>query len=606
MGFLGFGRKRPAQVGGFGRKGLGAPPSDQPSKGRIFGARRTARDSTPFDAYFSEAERHARGSSYPASGCYKALEYLTPEERGDLLADLAERPGIYDGYQKGKSPQEMIAHYTLQSIWRTEIAVRDNHLGALLTLLIGNKSYRDRPYFEREVATLLKLIGSSITQGAYLSSGDCEALAAMATEIRSRHLSSKADIKKMIKRAEKLEKLAGVKVSATEFLMQRCEGADNPYGAADISRPNAQFWADLFAETTMALEEIRLATKGAASPKWARSEAAFNAEWPPCGDVLPSFDAWKAGDRPVKPLVEHNGKRNGWAEAAAYRDLPDAIPLAVAHSRFCWNSDQIPRLDVLADLENPDWTALVEHLITQRRATKATKTWRKEALALCKPLGLETVEARLHDWLTLFHTPALDRQVYSTLCNGERFAFAVDRLEAARPQWADRHAHDIPALGRAIAIVAATGGTNDVPFDFHPGLVRLDDRRYKNNSATDGVLGLRRPDYKNTDTRTRYESLSSWMRLSVENEEFLRGVVWLAALMPDRARAILALEHVAQTAATNVDIGDDYMRSKIIANAAVATLIDMGGDDIQPAVLRLSKAIQHQTVRAPLLACLTK
>ena len=71
--------------------------------------------------------------------------------------------------------------------------------------------------------------------------------------------------------------------------------------------------------------------------------------------------------------------------------------------------------------------------------------------------------------------------------------------------------------------------------------------------------------------------------------------------MPDKARAITALERTALSAATYCWTGDEGMRSKIIANAAIATLIDLGGPDIDAAVLRLSKGVEHQTVRAPLL-----
>lgn len=96
------------------------------------------------------------------------------------------------------------------------------------------------------------------------------------------------------------------------------------------------------------------------------------------------------------------------------------------------------------------------------------------------------------------------------------------------------------------------------------------------------------------------------MRLSVENEEFLRGAVWLVALMPDRARAIDALAKVAQTAATYMWTGDDGMRSKIVANAAIATLIAMGGSDIDQPVLRLSKVIENCTINPPLFKHLNR
>jgi hypothetical protein len=593
---LGFGRR--GLVQGFGRKALA-----EPQPGRIFG-RETHRGHSPFDRFFAQLEIErdlGKSGSYDHYRRSKSMDDLSAEERGELLADLANQPGINDGYSDGKSAREKAAYNAHYTIYHCDIDVRAEHLGSLLKLLLGNDRLRKERYNQSNFDKLLKLIDSAIKQGAYLSSGDCADLAAMAAEIRGGHRSyGKADIKKMIARAEKLEKLSGTQVSATEFLMQRCEGAENPWAIADGDRPNAQFWADLLAEVTIALEEIRDATKGGGKPSWLRDPEAFAAAWPPVGDVVPRFAAWEGSGRPFASLSQHNGKRTGFSDPDAYRRLPDAIPLAQAHSRYVWKSDQIPGLDVLADLENPEWTALVEVMITQRRATKATVSWQREALALCQPLGLETVEARLHAWLELFHTPALDRAVYSYLCNGERFAAAINRLEDQHSNWPQRHAVEIPALGRAVAMVVASGAEPGLCGVLHSQLIRTDDHVYKNTRVTEGVLGLPKPQYKHADGRSTYESLGSWMRVSVQNEEFLRGAVWLVALMPDRARAIDALAKVAQTAATYMWTGDDGMRSKIVANAAIATLIAMGGSDIDQAVLRLSKAIDNCTINPPL------
>jgi hypothetical protein len=606
MSFVSFLRKGIGQ-GGFGRKGVGAPQPGEPPRGRFSGSYESTAGNSPFDRHFMQSQQLVRNPAYPASGCRAALDYMSREERGELLADLADQPGLYDGHMRDQSLPAMIAYYTLRDIWQTEIAVRAEHLGALLALLTGDKNFREQSYYEKPISTLLQLIDSAIKQGAYLSSGDCEALAQMASDIRnSRKSYRKADTKKMIVRAERLEKLAGVTVSATDFLMQRCEGAENPWEIAPGERPNAPFWADLFAETASALEEIRADTKGSARPAWMRDPAAFAAAWPAVGDVAPRFRAWNENGLPFNALSQHNGKRTGFAKPNAYRTLPAMIALAQPHSRYNWMSDQIPGLDILADLENPDWTALVEAMITQRRATKATATWQKEMLALCKPLGIQSVESRLHDWLSLFHSPALNKAVFTDVCNGERFASAIDRLEAEHPDWPLRHCNEIALLGRAVAMKIASADVKDICSALHAQLIRLDDHVYKNTRVTEGVLGLPKPSYKSDNGQSTYETLSSWMRLSVENEEFLRGAVWLVALMPDRVRAIEALEKVAQTAATHMWTGDDGMRSKIIANAAIATLIAMGGGEIDLPVLRLSNVIENCTINPPLFKYLNR
>jgi hypothetical protein len=596
MGFMGFGRKGVGQ-GVFGRKGV----DESLLRSGFFKGQERNGGNSAFERHFAQSQRLVINPGYPGSGCRPALEILSPEERGELLADLVDQPGLYSGYNRECSLKEAIAHNTLQAIWQTEIAVRAEHLGALLSLLTGDKNFRERSYYEKPISTLLQLIDSAIKQGAYLSSGDCEALAQMASDIRNARKSyRKADTKKMIARAERLEKLAGVKVSATEFLMQRCEGAENPWEIAPGERCNSQFWADLFAETASALEEIRAATKGSAKPVWMRDATFFAAAWPAVGKIEPRFKAWDGNGTPFSTISQHNGKRTGFADPDAYRALPTMIALAQPHSRYNWMSDQIPGLDILADLENPDWTALVEVMITQRRATKAAVAWQKEVLTLCKPLGMQLVEARLHDWLSLFHTPALNKAVFTDVCNGERFAAAIDCLEVAHPDWPIRHCNEIAVLGRAVAMKIASVDAKDICPAFHAQLIRLDDHVYKSTRITDGVLGLLKPSYKSEDGRSTYETLSSWMRLSVENEEFLRGAVWLVALMPDRALAIAALEKVAQTAATYMWTGDEGMRSKIIANAAIATLIAMGGNDIDLPVLRLSKVIDNCTINPPL------
>ena len=603
MSLIGFGRKV------FGQRGLANPQRQTQQSGGIFSGREERGGASPFDRHFDQAEHLARGTNFPrpTSKCHDALEFLSPEERGELLADLVDRPGLFDGHMQDKSMQEQVVYETLEAIWQRDIEVRKEHLSGLLSLLVGNKRFRENTWYVKPFDTLMKLIDSAIKQGAYLSTGDCAALAEMATDIRSGHRTyRKADTKKMIARAERIEKLADVEVSATELLMQRCEGAENPWAIAPGERPNGQFWADLLAEITIALEDIREGSKSSSNPVWMRNPANFAAAWLAVGEVVPRFGAWEEGEKPFKTLSCHNGKRSGFADLAAYRKLPRMIELAQPHSRYNWKSDQIPGLDVLADLENSDWTALVEQLITQRRATKATGAWQKEALALCKPLGLEAVEARLHDWLMLFHTPALDKAVYTDVCNGERFASSIDRLEEAHPVWPTHHADEIVALGRAVAMVVASEPKHNLCAALHTQLIRTDDHVYKNTRVTDGVLGLVKPQYKHAGGGSTYESLCTWMRLSVENEEFLRGAVWLVALMPDRARAIDALAKVAQTAATYMWTGEDGMRSKIIANAAIATLIAMGGSDIDQPVLRLSKVIENCTINPPLFKHLNR
>ena len=149
-------------------------------------------------------------------------------------------------------------------------------------------------------------------------------------------------------------------------------------------------------------------------------------------------------------------------------------------------------------------------------------------------------------------------------------------------------------------MVVASGQRDDLSRVLTPELVRTDDPNHDGKRLTEGQLSLAKPSYKLPHGHTTYETLCSWLRVSIENEEFLRGAVWLVALMPDRARAVDALERVAQTAGTNLWFSNEGLRSAIVANAAIATLIAMGGSDVDLAVLRLSKLIENRTVNKPL------
>ena len=603
MGFASIGR---GIFGGkvFGKKNIaGAAPQSRSSF-------RSRSDGNAFDRLMADCERMfaSKGQSTyrrsPSDFAWKFIRDMAPEERGELLVAVTREENGLDLPVRDRTPREQLIAKVRDDVLRYDVEVKAEDLGGLLSFLTGITDFRTSSYYDEKFATMLGLVNSAIKQGAYLSSGDCEDLAAMAAEIRERdRYYSKSDKKKMLARAEKLEKLAGAEVSATELLMQRCEGAENEWEFPAGERPNAQFWADLLAETAATLDAIRRATKGSTKPDWGKSAVAFAEHWPACGEVQPNFAKWKASGQPVAALKEHNGKRSGWAKPAAYRNLPGAIDGAVAYSRYHWGKDQIPGLDVLADLENPAWTALVEHLITQRRSPRATKAWNKETLGLAKAVGLEEVEERVHAWLELFHTPALGREGYTEVCNGERFVSAIEELEKTHPDWPQAHGSDIPALGRAIGIVVASGDgqASGLSFVLRPSLVRLDDHSYKNKTVTTGVLDLPKPSYTAANGASHYGGLGGWLRLSVENEDFLRGIVWLTALLPDRARAIEGLERTALSAGTYMWTGDDGMRSKVIANAAIATLISMGGEDIDASVLRLSKLIEHQSVQAPLL-----
>lgn len=582
---------------------------------RIFGRKDNANDhqfgnkhssdNSPFNRYFNEVKRYQEISYYHSisRACDDVLKTYNPEEMGELLIDLSLETSFYDGYKSPQTPHEQVVYYTFNSYnWYDNIEVREDHLEPLITILLNKKEFRRKYASNRKIFGILKLIDSAIKQGGYLTSSICEKLIELAFEIREIDHYSKVEAKKLLKIAERIEKLAGAEMSTTEFLLQRCEGAKNPLALTDPNPKNAEFWAALLAEVTDALIEIQESTKSKNNPKWLRDQTIFEETWPAVDEVTPIFGAWNEEEKLFGDLKKYNDQRSGFSSSKYFHNLAATIPKAYEHSQYLWDTRQIPALDILADLENTDWTALVEHLITKRRSTKATAKWKKEALDLCEPLGIENVQERLHKWLTLYHTPVLDKRVYTEILNGEKFALTIIELEQKHPEWPSKYPDKITSLGRAVAMVVASKKFHRLSKAFHTGLIKLNDHVYKNKCNTDGKLSLYYQYYKKKNGGTSYRDIGSWLQVSIENEEFLRGAVWLLTVLPDRRRSIEALEKIAQTSAANIG----GSRSKIIANAAIATLIAMGDNDIDNAVLSLSKTIEDRAIIAPLYKYLNK
>jgi hypothetical protein len=540
----------------------------------------------------------------PGSLLFQVVSSLSPEEVAAVLVSTASDVTLLGGYHSDPSKPGYWSSNCHDSCLRREAAVRAEHTPALLTLLVGNEAYL-RHYNDGPFSNLLKLIKQALADGGFLTSADTARLADLALRLRAQagKEHDKPKQKALVKRAEAVEKLGNVEVSATSRLMERCEGAHNPHACAE-QPANYRFWSELLAAFLDGLHEIRASLAVGRQPDWMKSPATFAISWPPVGPVTPAYGDWtKGGDNirdfaVLRQLAKKRRKgQQSLVDPNRVRTLPELRAVYAPTFAWVWNTAQIPALDVLADLERPGWTELLEHLITARMAPRPTAAWRKRAVMLADATGRDQVAIRLQQWLELFHSPPLDRISFADRMNAEAMDHQVAALNEALPDWPEQvEQGTIPAVGRALAMVAASGGNAALPNVFVPDFLEANDHRYDGKSVTEGMLRL---------SHARWRDLPrDWLRVSLENETLLRGALWLGAEIMDRAAAISTIEATALAAAARLHLGDNSQRSKVVANAAIATLIDLKGSDVDAAVYRLSQAIPDRTINPPLFKAL--
>jgi hypothetical protein len=369
------------------------------------------------------------------------------------------------------------------------------------------------------------------------------------------------------------------------------------------------FWCALLGATISGLHDIVADVKGKRPPAWMTDATVFATQFPAIGPIAPRFGAWTEGDdaswHNFNALKALGKLKKGLASAEEMLALPARRSAFEPLFRYVWTKKEIPALDVLADLENPAWTAFVEHLLTSRNSPRPTKAWVKDGLALANSIGIEDVERHLQAWLNLFHSPITTPEVLTTATNCHVMDRTALYLSETLPDWPSQIGADqIVAAGRAFAMHLASETSERVARPLSIQMLQHKDNAYKGRSVTKGLLAIETVSLKNSGGGTYYGSLQSWLKLSLENEQILRGVLWMVAQMPDRAAAISALEMAAMAAASQLNFGDEGLRSKVIANAAIATLIDMGGPDVDPALLRLSRQIENRTINAALFKAL--
>lgn len=535
---------------------------------------------------------------------------LSPDERMALFVSILPEMDQASGYiMSGSKGRATSLEYCHRACMEFEMLAGKEHLPALIRSLTTLDRYK-KEYYNEPCARMIRLMRAAIKDGGYFTSADCETLAAYATTLRTiaDKQYRKAAKKALISRAETVEKLAGVEVSATSTLLERCDGAENPYAMGD-KPADYDFWCALLAATISGLHDIVADLKGKRPPAWMTDASAFSAHFPAVGPIAPRFGAWTEGDdaswHNFNALKTLGKLKKGLASAEEVLALPARRSAVEPLFRYIWTKKEIPALDVLADLENPAWTAFVEHLLTSRNSPRPTRSWVKDGLALANSIGIDDVEKHLHAWLDLFHSPVATPEVLTNATNCHVMDRTALHLSETLPDWPSLIGADQMAVaGRAFAMHLASESSQRIAQPLSIQLLRHTDYAYKGRSVTKGLLSIEMVSLKNSGGGTYYGSLQSWLKLSLENEQILRGALWMVAQMPDRAAAISALEKSTMAAASQLNFGEEGLRSKIIANAAIATLIDMGGSDVDPVLLRLSRQIENRTINAALFKAL--
>ncbi len=593
----------------FGRKGLKTTP--QATQPGTWPPTYASNGDLTIEGVYARCEAMARGGRYTIKYYLSGvLSELSPAERTLLIVNLvadASALGSYDGSDTRDSWIRDCCGRCLEM----KLEVCGEHLPVLLTLFLNDSSIRQYHFVEK-CSKMLGLLDQALKDGGFLTSADLEQLGAMASELRASagKARGKPQQKAILRKAEAIEKLAGLEVSATSLLLERCEGAENPF-AMGPKPTNYEFWAELIAETIAGLHAIKDDLQGKGKPAWMKNAETFAETWPAVGPIAPRFRSWNEASDPklrdfttLRGYTKHRHKGlPSFADPARVRDLSRLREIHAPTMDWRWDTPQIPALDVLADIASPHWTALLEHLITGRVAPRPTATWLKQGVALAEAIGADEVAWRLGEWLSLFHVSVIDDVSLADRVNAEVMDRTVVYLNENLPDWpASIGASDMARAGRALAMLVASQTEELLCKPFAPNLIECNDHIYEARSVTRGKLRIQCP----TAGSASSDGPVAWLKVSLENEALLRGAMWLCAELAERGEAIAMLEAMAKSGAGRCAFGDQGHRSRVVANAAIATLTARSGADIDAAIFRLSRAIPDRTINMPLFKALNQ
>lgn len=526
------------------------------------------------------------------------LAELTRAERGEVFLSLLPYAAEIDSNPSRDEPDQDAERkrrcFTECCSKAYDIAPED--LRDYIALIAGVRRYMRHEYAAQDFITRVK---GAIAAGAFLTSNECTLLAAYAQELRTEPTSLRGSKRACAEMAAVIDKIAGVEISTASILLDRCEDAETGEALGDLPE-NYDFWCALLAAAARAMNDLRDDLRGKKPPVWMTDRAAFDAAFPPVGPFVPRFGQWEAKEgEPVRDFAFlRNLKRNeALVEPERYLALRDKRDVVAPMIRYGWNTPAIPGLERLGDLESPAVTELLELFVTTKSGPRPTAAWTKNALKLAAAVGIDEVQARLHDWLAFFHTPVATPETLADATNCHRMDRFVGELNALHPDWpALITADNLDQFGRALALNLATGNPQGLRHLWSVNLFQFADA-YKGRSTTTGELSL-----PSIGSREWY--VTRTQPVSMENEQLLRAAVWLLPSLPDKVAAANTLEKTALAAACRMGGGSDAIRSKTTANAAIAALVELDSDVARLALLRLSTQIEDRTINAPILAAL--
>jgi hypothetical protein len=552
-------------------------------------------------------------SWYRSFGSY--LTNFTAQERADVLVSLAPMADELNSkptYPPDHTSQIERARHCFDQLLRLKVELRPDQLADYVTLVTSIIRVTISEYQAKPILNEIKAV---IARGGFLTTTEITKLSAYASELRKAgdKKYGKPDKKTYIALATTLEKMIGAEQSSLSALLDRSEPADTGYNF-DTLPENYDFWCRLFSATATALHDIGADLKKKTKVAWLHDEKAFAVAFPAVGPFTPQFALWNEYEherfKNFSLFRELLGTPKRLAEPSLFLELCGKRKKFENSVRYFWHSPAIPALEKLGNLERAEDTALLEQLITAKDGTRPIGKWMKATVALVDVIGRKKVERRLHEWLGVFHDPIINRDVFGEAQNCFNVEYIISKCNTTFSDWPKLiEPAAINTAGRALALELASGKRADrfsstISLDLFKYRIIHAAKKSKMSTALDLYVKAK---IMNGPNRGDYNvGFVSWQSASVENEQMLRSCVWLLKEMPDQLTAISTLEKMSLAGACGFQIGRENYRAHTVANAAIASLIDIGTGDAQLALLRLSREIDDASMVATIVKALNQ
>ncbi|WP_265562236.1 hypothetical protein [Sphingomicrobium arenosum] len=361
---------------------------------------------------------------------------------------------------------------------------------------------------------------------------------------------------------------------------------------------HARFWSDFLALVSDKAEALK--SEIAKKPVWLKDEAAFNDRFRSVGGVPLDFGFWTRdalkdwrGDgrnfKAMKKPEEDNPRERLLAHLPHDELVAERTRLATL-ADLEWHRAYIPGADILLGKRSEAEEDLFLMLVESKAQPKAPAKWRKDALKLIHQIGRPKMMDRFERWLALFARPALDETSIGQLHDCHQRALHIALFDRLFPDWKALPDEDLDALADWVALTSI-GNHSDGPCSIY-GFLNSYNRLVPDPARIEIIQqGATYPktDAERYDIGNRYRRPFAFPSTPTENA--LRAVTWLLA---EDAANVPLLEDVA-IAATALK-NSDRLRSKMVANAAIASLGTIGTPEALQALGRLRRTIANKAI----------